>query len=36
MEARLSYTESGLAAKFAKYINSAGGVLTSSALPATT
>src|SRR6185437_8238320 len=33
---RLSYTESGLAAKFAKYINSAGGVLTSSALPATT
>ena len=36
MEARLSYTESGLAAKFGKYINSAGGVLTSSALPATT
>jgi AhpD family alkylhydroperoxidase len=36
MEARLSNFDSGLAAKFGKYVNSAGGVLTSSSLPATT
>jgi AhpD family alkylhydroperoxidase len=36
MEARLSYTESGVAAKFAKQLNSAAGVVTNSALPATT
>jgi AhpD family alkylhydroperoxidase len=36
MEARLSYAENGIAAKFAKYINSAGGVVTGSALPAPT
>ncbi len=36
MEARLSYTENGIAAKFAKHINSAGGVVTNSALPAAT
>jgi AhpD family alkylhydroperoxidase len=36
MNARLSYTESGIAAKFAKHINSAGAVLTGSALPAAT
>jgi AhpD family alkylhydroperoxidase len=36
MEARLAYSGTGVMAKFGKYINSAGGVLTSSALPATT
>jgi AhpD family alkylhydroperoxidase len=36
MNARLSYTESGTAAKFAKHVNSAGAVVTGSALPAAT
>jgi len=36
MEARLSYFGNATAAKFAKYINSAGAVVTDSALPATT
>jgi AhpD family alkylhydroperoxidase len=36
MEARLSYFGSGVAAKFAKYINSAGAVVTRSTLPAPT
>jgi AhpD family alkylhydroperoxidase len=36
MEARLSYTETSVAAKFANSINSAGGVVTNSALPAAT
>lgn len=34
MDARLSYNESPTATKFAKYINSAGGVVTASSLPA--
>jgi AhpD family alkylhydroperoxidase len=36
MEARLNFYTSPLAAKFAKYINSAGGVVTQSTLPAST
>ncbi len=36
MEARLSYYQSGIAAKFAKHLNSAGAVVTGSALPAPT
>src|SRR6201995_2533318 len=36
MEARLSYFDNDVAMKFAKHINSAGGVLTSSSLPAAT
>ncbi len=36
MEARLSYHENAIAAKFAKYINSAGAVVTGSTLPAPT
>ena len=36
MEARLSYFGNATAAKFAKYINSAGAVVTDSTLPATT
>src|SRR5215471_7870262 len=36
MEARLSYFDNTIAAKFAKHINSAGAVLTNSALPAAT
>jgi AhpD family alkylhydroperoxidase len=36
MEARLSYYGDGVAAKFAKYINSAGRVVTESTLPAAT
>jgi len=36
MEARLSYFGNATAAKFAKYINSAGAVVTDSALPAST
>jgi AhpD family alkylhydroperoxidase len=36
MEARLSYFGNPTAAKFAKYINSAGAVVTDSTLPATT
>jgi AhpD family alkylhydroperoxidase len=36
MEARLSYHGEGVAAKFATYINSAGAVVTGSALPAPT
>ncbi len=36
MDARLSYQGSTLAAKFAKYINSAGAVVTDSPLPAAT
>jgi AhpD family alkylhydroperoxidase len=36
MNARLDYHDSPTAMKFAKYINSAGGVVTASALPATT
>ena len=36
MEARLNYFGTDIAMKFAKYINSAGGVVTSSALPAVT
>lgn len=36
MEARLSYHGNGIAMKFAKHINSAGAVVTGSALPATT
>jgi AhpD family alkylhydroperoxidase len=36
MEARLSYFGNATAAKFAKYINSAGAVVTESALPAST
>ncbi len=36
MEARLSYTGHGLAMNFAKYLNSAGAVVTKSGLPAAT
>ena len=36
MEARLNYFGNDIAMKFAKYINSAGGVVTSSTLPAAT
>ena len=36
MEARLSYYSSDIAMKFAKHINSAGGVVTNSTLPAAT
>ena len=36
MDARLDFHGNEIAAKFAKYINSAGAVLTSSSLPATT
>ena len=36
MEARLSYFDNNITVKFAKHINSAGAVLTSSALPAAT
>jgi AhpD family alkylhydroperoxidase len=36
MEARFSYHDSAVATKFAKYINSAGAVLTQSTLPAPT
>jgi AhpD family alkylhydroperoxidase len=36
MEARLNYNGNATAMKFAKYINSAGGVVTESALPAAT
>jgi AhpD family alkylhydroperoxidase len=36
MDARLDYHGNAVAAKFAKYINSAGAVLTASALPAVT
>ncbi|HYK33876.1 MAG TPA: carboxymuconolactone decarboxylase family protein [Streptosporangiaceae bacterium] len=36
MEARLNYFGNDIAMKFAKYINSAGGVVTSSTLPAVT
>jgi AhpD family alkylhydroperoxidase len=36
VEARLSYASSAVAAQFAKYINSAGKVVTDSALPAVT
>jgi AhpD family alkylhydroperoxidase len=36
MEARLSYHQNGTAAKFIKYINSAGAVTTGSGLPAAT
>jgi AhpD family alkylhydroperoxidase len=36
MEARLSYFGNDVAAKFAKYINSAGGVVSASPLPAAT
>jgi AhpD family alkylhydroperoxidase len=36
MDARFSFHDSTVATKFAKYINSAGAVLTSSSLPATT
>jgi AhpD family alkylhydroperoxidase len=36
MEARFNFYGNEFAAKFAKYINSAGGVVTKSALPATT
>jgi hypothetical protein len=36
MDARLDYYGNTVAAKFAKYINSAGAVVTSSALPAAT
>jgi AhpD family alkylhydroperoxidase len=36
MEARLSYFDNNVTAKFAKHINSAGAVVTSSALPAAT
>jgi AhpD family alkylhydroperoxidase len=36
MEARLSYDTSPVAGKFAKHINSAGAIITSSALPAAT
>ena len=36
MEARLSYFGNDIAMKFGKYINSAGGVVTSSTLPAAT
>jgi AhpD family alkylhydroperoxidase len=36
MDSRLSFHGNEVAAKFAKYINSAGAVLTSSSLPATT
>ena len=36
MEARFNFFGNEFAAKFAKYINSAGGVVTKSALPATT
>jgi len=36
MEARLSYFDNNIAGKFAKHINSAGAVLTSSGLPAAT
>jgi AhpD family alkylhydroperoxidase len=36
MDARLSYQGNSVAEKFAKYINSAGGVVTQSTLPATT
>ena len=36
MDARLNYYGNTIAAKFAKHINSAGAVLTASALPATT
>jgi AhpD family alkylhydroperoxidase len=36
MDARINYYGNAVAAKFAKYINSAGGVVTGSALPAAT
>jgi AhpD family alkylhydroperoxidase len=36
MDPRISYPENGIAAKFAKYINSAGAVVTGSTLPAPT
>ena len=36
MEARLNYTDNAVAAKFVKYINSAGAVITDSTLPAAT
>jgi hypothetical protein len=36
MEARLNYYGNAVAAKFARYINSAGAVVSSSALPAAT
>jgi AhpD family alkylhydroperoxidase len=36
MEARLSFQSSPIAGQFAKYINSAGGVVTKSSLPAAT
>jgi len=36
MNARLSYTDNGIAARFAKNINSAGAVVTGSTLPAAT
>jgi alkylhydroperoxidase family enzyme len=36
MEARLSYFDNDIAMKFAKHINSAGGVVTHSTLPAAT
>jgi len=36
MDARINYYSNAVAAKFAKYINSAGGVVTNSTLPAAT